>query len=500
MHLSRKPAITMLPGGQSLTFNELNDRCGRLVAALQALGLKEGDRIAFLLANQLEYPVVVLSAQNGGFDHLPLNTHSNDEELSQIISQLKPAAIIASDVFTDKAAALSKQLDSSVVRIMTGRALAGWLRFEDLLKAHEPAALETNDYVGGLLLLSGGSTGIPKIVVRPNANKRGTPRNTGAFAVLPLGSDDTVLIPGSPLYHTMPMGWMVSALDAGAHTIIMERFGNGENVLEAIDRFKVTLLPLVPTMMKRLLDLPKECRERYSVASLKAVMHGTMPTAPDVKRRFLQWIPCTWEGYGMTEGFGMCVISPDDWYRTIASVGKPVNGTRVTIRDSEGNKLPIGKVGTVWFARADDARMSYLGQPEETAACYNELGEGTAFDEGYVDSDGNLFLVGRSKNMMIVGGTNVFPARIENTLTVHDAVSDACVVGVEDNEWGQVPVAVVELTPPHTDCAELRATIIQHCRNSLGSLPTPRRLVVVEQIPRTPTGKVRLSDIHALVN
>lgn len=200
----------------------------------------------------------------------------------------------------------------------------------------------------------------------------------------------------------------------------------------------------------------------------------------------------------MTEGFGMCIIGPDEWLAHPGSVGKAIAGCRVVIRDHDGNEVPTGTVGRIWFARTDGARMSYLGQSEETTACYNEHGEGTAFDCGYIDEEGYLFIVGRDKNMIISGGVNIYPGEIETTLLQHAAVADVCVVGQPDDDLGEAPVAVVQAYG-HA-CEDLAAELAAHCRQSIGRLRMPRQIVFTTQLPREATGKISLGRVRALVN
>jgi acyl-CoA synthetase (AMP-forming)/AMP-acid ligase II len=491
MSSSTRSAVTVVPSGEKLSWNDLRDLSGRFITAMTSLGLDRGSRVALLLANQIEYPVVVLGARNGGFDHLPLNTHCNGSDMESILRQFKPDAIVAAAEFV---AAVEPILDHSVQRIVVGAKKNGWLSYDKLVTQHTPASHSDNAEVGRLFLLSGGSTGCPKIVQRPNAHKRDTARKGGGLAVVPLNHTDTMLVAG-PLYHTMPMGWMIGALEAGAHTVIMQKW-NSELALRSIQDHRVSLLPLVPTMMRRITQLPASVRNRYSASSVKTAFHGTAPCPTSLKREFMQWIPNTWEGYGMTEGFGLTIISPGQWLERPGSVGRPVDGFRVIIRDGQGCEVPAGTVGSIWFRRIDGARMSYVGQPKATAACYNEHGEASALDLGYVDKDGYLFLAGRGKNMLIIGGVNIYPVRIEDALMSHPAVSDACVVGIPHEDLGEVPVAAVV---PTTNQSPSPEELTEHCRQIVGSLATPREVHFVTELPRNATGKILIDQVRTLI-
>lgn len=495
---SDSPAVTEAASGRSVTFTELNRQSQQLGSALQALGLREGDKVAFMLSNQIEFAVVLKAAREGGFDCLPLNTHSNDDELTEIIEQLNPAAVIVDSKFAAAAAALTNQLSPHVHRIMVGNLeVDGWHSFEALLGTQECQAPTTPAQKGRLLLLSGGSTGTPKIIVKPHSKLRGPGSSPKKTSPLTPVSGDVVLLP-APLYHAMPVRWLASALGARAHVVLMEQ-RSGEGILEAVSAFRVTVLPLTPTMMKRMLDVPEEQRKLHDMSSLRMVIHGGAPCPQNMKQSFMEWIRCVWELYGMSEGFGGTMLSPDGWRQKPGSVGKPIEGSRIVIRNDDGDELPVGEVGIVWFAHPPGGQMAYLGRKEETDACYNEHGEGTALDNGFVDEDGYLFLVGRSKNVLNVGGAKVFPTRIEAVLERSSAVADVCVVGIPHDDLGEVPAAVIELSQNTPACTALEESLAALCRNSLGGLATPRRWTFVEKIPRTPTGKIQLSTIQALV-
>lgn len=495
---SEGPAVTICPSGQTLTHRQLHELASQFAHLLVNSGQPNKGRIAFLLANQIEYPVAVCGARQAGFDHLPLNTHSSASELLEILQQFSPQVVVVSDRYIALAQTLRAQL-SNVRFIVTGTAPSGWENFDDLLEAQPttPVVAKSN---GRLLLLSGGSTGTPKIVVRPNAQRADAPRAGGALGFLPITSSSTLLLP-APLYHTMPMGWMIGGLEAGLHVVIMQRW-DAEHALAAIERHRVTFVALVPTMMSRLLDLPEVVRSRYDLSSLVAIVHGAAPCPTHVKYEVLKWLPESvevYEAYGSSEGFGMCRIGRKEWQQRPGSVGLPLPDSRVVIRDFDGNELPHGEIGVVWFARADGARMSYLGRPDETAEVYNQHGEGSSGDMGRLDEDGHLYLTGRAKNMLIVGGANVFPDQVADVLATHPAVQDVAVTGTPHPDLGEVPVALVELRPGIVATDKLSLELAAWCRVQTCSTACPREFVVVDAIPRLATGKLNLRAVSALV-
>jgi long-chain acyl-CoA synthetase len=495
---SDKPAVTIWPTGQSLTHGQLDELSNQFAHLLLESGNPNEGGIAFLLANQIEYPVTVCGARKAGLDHLPLNTHSPANELLEILRQFQPRVIVVDHRYLEKAAVLREHLVGTRF-IVTGALATDWESY-DLLMDNQSAAPVEPTSGGRLLLLSGGSTGVPKIVIRPNADRTDTPRNGGALAFLDIEDTSTLLLP-APLYHTMPMGWMVGGLEAGLHVVIM-RYWDTKRALEAIQQHRVTFAALVPTMMGRLVELPRDTRDGYDISSLKAIVHGAAPCPTHVKHAVLDWLPETvevYEAYGSSEGFGMCRLGRNEWLQRPGSVGLPIQGSRVMIRDDDGNELPTGEIGVVWFARPDGARMSYLGRPTETAEVYNRFGEGSSGDMGRLDEDGYLYLTGRRKNMLIVGGVNVFPDQIANLLAAHPAVQDAAVTGVPCSDLGEMPVALVELGAGHIGSPDLIGELTDWCRARACSTSSPRRIIFVNAIPRLETGKLNLRAIPALV-
>lgn len=493
---SDNPAVTIWPTGQSITHGQLDELTNQFAHLLLDGGTPKGG-VAFLLANQIEYPIAVCGARRAGFDHLPLNTHSPANELLEVLRQFEPQVVVVDHRFLNKAAVLRQHLASTRF-IVTGAPAAGWESYDSLMSS-QPITPVENSRVGRLLLLSGGSTGVPKIVVRPNADRADTPRNGGALAFLPINDRSTLLLP-APLYHTMPMGWMIGGLEAGLHVVIMQRWIT-EQALEAIQRFRVTFAALVPTMLGRLLELPRHVRDNYDLSSLQAIVHGAAPCPTHVKYGVLEWLPETvevYEAYGSSEGFGMCRIGRHEWLRRPGSVGQSLPGSRVVIRDLDGTELPAGEIGVVWFERADGARMSYLGRPDATAEVYNEYGEGSCGDMGRLDEDGYLYLTGRVKNMLIVGGANVFPDQIADALSTHPAISDVAVTGVPDDDLGEIPVALVQLQPGSM-MADLANELSAWYKERACSTGCPRRFVVVDSLPRLATGKLDLRALPALV-
>ena len=266
-----------------------------------------------------------------------------------------------------------------------------------------------------------------------------------------------------------------------------ERFDPVE-FLEAIERHRVTLAQVVPTHMVRLLKLPEVDRTRFDLSSLEILVHAAAPCPPDVKRAVIEWLgPIVYEYYSGSEGVGFCAIGPDEWLAHPGSVGRSLLGA-VHIVDSDGNEVPPRTEGQVLFEVP--ARFEYHGDPEKTAAAFDERGWGSLGDMGWVDEEGYLYLTDRVSNMIISGGVNIYPREVEDALVLHPGVADVAVIGVPDPEMGEAVRAIVQPADPAVDRAALEAELIAFCRERIAHFKCPRSVVFTDDLPRLPTGKI----------
>jgi long-chain acyl-CoA synthetase len=257
-------------------------------------------------------------------------------------------------------------------------------------------------------------------------------------------------------------------------------------VLQAIEQHAVTSTFMVPTQFVRLLRLPAERRGRFDLSSLRMVVHGSAPVAPDTKRAMIEWLgPVLYEFYGGTEGGGVSIDSPT-WLAHPGSVGRPRAGLQLEIRDEAGVGVAAGVEGQIWFN--DGRAFDYKDDPAKTAGAV-QSGWFTLGDIGYLDDEGFLFLCDRRADVVISGGVNVYPAQIEAVLLAHPGVADCCVVGVPDDEWGESLRAVVQPVAGAEAGAGLAAELLAACRAALAGYQVPRAVDFVD-VPRTETGKL----------
>ena len=269
----------------------------------------------------------------------------------------------------------------------------------------------------------------------------------------------------------------------------MERFDPDE-ALALIERHRVTHSQWVPTMFIRMLKLPAEVRERYDVSSLQVAIHAAAPCPVAVKQQMIEWWgPVLHEYYAGTEGNGFVYCDSAAWLAHPGTVGSALVGT-VHIVDDDGEELPPGERGTVYFGGG--AEFSYHNDPEKTAASRDARGRGwsTLGDVGYVDEDGFLYLTDRKAYMIITGGVNVYPQEAENVLALHPKVADVAVLGVPNDDFGEEVKAVVEPISMDDAGPELERELIAYCREHLADVKCPRSVDFRAELPRHPTGKL----------
>ena len=292
----------------------------------------------------------------------------------------------------------------------------------------------------------------------------------------------------APIYHSAPQASVACALRLGATSVIMERF-DPEQYLALIEQHRITHSQVVPTMFSRMLKLPADVRERYDVSSLEVVIHAAAPCPVPVKQAMIDWFgPILVEYYGATEANGFTWCDSEQWLAHPGTVGAPVLG-KLLILDDDGNEVPTGETGTVWFEGATN--FTYYHDEAKTAESRDESGQrSTVGDVGYVDDDGYLYLTDRKTYMIISGGVNIYPQEAENLLVTHDKVLDAAVIGVPNEDLGEEVKAVVQPMPDVEPGPELERELLAFCAEHLARFKCPRSIDFEDELPRLPTGKL----------
>ncbi|MEM7218946.1 MAG: acyl-CoA synthetase [Pseudomonadota bacterium] len=489
-------AVTNTATGATLTWRELNDASNRVAQLLADRGLGPGDHVALLMENRLAYFSLAWGVLRSGMYLTCINRYLTVDEAAYIVADSGSVALFASGELASSAE-LAAAIPTCPHRfcMADGETPAG---FDDLdaALAAMPATPIANELQGDTMLYSSGSTGRPKGIKRPLSGAPITAGIPGVDRANPYGIDhDTRYLSPAPLYHAAPFGFCMRTLSLGGSVYMMERF-DALASLENIDRYGITHSQWVPTMFVRMLKLPAADRDRHDLSTHRVAVHAAAPCPVDVKQQMMDWWgPVLWEYYAGTERNGSTIIGPEEWLANPGSVGK-VRGAVLHICDEEGNELPTGEAGLVYFEQPQRS-FEYHNAPEKTSSATHPLHDNwtSLGDVGYVNDAGYLFLTDRKAFMIISGGVNIYPREIEDALIMHPRVRDVAVFGVPNADFGEEVKAVVEIDGAFdNDDDEARQTLcddlLDHSRAHLAGYKVPRSIDFIDEMPRLPTGKL----------
>jgi long-chain acyl-CoA synthetase len=472
------------------TFSELNGRANALVRFLRSQGIGEGDAVAVVSKNRPEFLETYAAALRSGIRFTPVNFHLTGEEAGYIIDNCEARAVVYdADLGTGVDAV--EQASGCAVRLCVGGRIGGFTPFDDALAGMDGSDIE-DPVRGSQMLYTSGTTGRPKGVYRRQPPAARTPTQS-----LSGGAPGDVNLCTGPAYHAAPLAFNVtSPLNAGATIVMMDKWDALET-LRLIEQYGVTHTHMVATMFHRLLQLPQDQRDEYDLSSLKFVIHGAAPCPVHVKKAMIDWLgPIIWEYYAATEGGNNFLIDSETWLEKPGSVGRSSTPENTRIIDDEGNDVPQGEMGYIYFRAPEVGRFEYFKAPEKTAESYR--GDWfTLGDMGYLDEEGYLFLSGRSAETIISGGVNIYPQEVDEALLSHEAVLDVCTVGVPNDEWGEEVKAVVQLVEGREPSEDLADEIISHARRHLAAFKCPRSVDFVDDLPRLPSGKIQRRLVRA---
>ncbi|WP_428499776.1 AMP-binding protein [Pseudonocardia sp.] len=487
----QRPAMIEATRGEVRTYADLDDRSARLATLLRARGVDPGETVLVVLGNDVRWGEITWACWRSGLYLGAANRHLTGPELVPILQDADPRVIVTStDLLVGlRSAARDAGLPDTVLWLVTDDG------YDEALAAtpRDRGLVET---AGGRLLFSSGTTGRPKPFRVPPSDVHPAQvpvRSAGLMRSLEFDDTGNVLLVPGPAYHAGPLGFLQSLHQLGGTVVLMERF-DPEAALAAIEQYRVTHSQWVPTMFVRLLRLPAEVRARYDLSSHRVAVHAAAPCPPAVKRAMLDWWgPIVHEYYGASEGYGRTTIGPHEWLAHPGSVGRPV-GSTVHIADDAGRLLPAGEVGTVWFAKPGAAVP--VRAADGSADLAATPGWGAVGDLGRLDDDGYLHLTGRRGQTIITGGVNVYPREVEDVLVTHPAVADVAVLGVPDPEFGEQVKAVVVAEDPAAAGPALADELVTFCRERLAGFKCPRSVDLVDALPRSDAGKIRLQTLR----
>lgn len=502
IHAQNKPeAIALIDAasGLAISYAELEARANRAAHALRRLGLNNGDAVALCCDNRPEFVDIYWAAQRAGLVLVAVSSRLKASEIAYIVNDSAARVVLISSAMADTARDVAAIRDEmpGLADIVTIGDVAGFQDFNALCAA-EPATPVADEQIGGRMTYSSGTTGRPKGILYPSVE--GTPiqeqpaaRVFGTFYHL---NDQTTYLSPAPLYHASPMAFVTAVQALGGTAVMMKKF-DAEELLGAIERWRVTCVQVVPTMFIRLLKLPEDVRARYDLSSLETVIHAAAPCPIPVKRAMIEWLgPIIEEFYAGSEGNGHVKINSEEWLRKPGSVGRAVVG-EIHICDDDGHELPVGEIGTIYFGGGRP--FAYHNDEGKTASSRNPLRPdwSTMGDVGRLDEDGYLFLSDRKDFMIISGGVNIYPQEVENLLITHPAVADVAVLGVPNADFGEEVKAVVQPADWEQAGDALAQELIAFCKANLADVKCPRSVDFDPALPRTDTGKLFKKEIKA---
>ena len=484
-----KPAFIMGGSGEMVTYRQLDERSNQGAQLFRSLGLQKGDHIGLMLENNRHFLEICWAAQRSGIVFTPISTHLMKAETAYILENCGAKLFIGSAALADRAEEIRSEAVGVQHFYMVGGIRAGYESWEEGVDAQSEEPID-DQASGTPMLYSSGTTGKPKGVFLPPASEEfdnSHPLEKTLGLLFGFG-EETVYLSPAPLYHAAPLHYNMMNLSMGGTSVIMEKF-DPEMALKLIEEHRVTHSQWVPIMFIRMLKLPEEVRQRYDLGSMQCAIHSAAPCPVETKEKMIDWWgPVIMEYYSASEGIGFTVIDSNAWLAHKGSVGQSLLGP-MHVLDDDGNELPNGEVGTVYF-EGEHARFKYHNEPDKTASAFNDKGWGTTGDVGYVDEEGYLYLTDRKHFMIISGGVNIYPQEIENLLITHDKVADVAVFGIPNEEFGEEVKAVVEPMNWADATDEVAIELMEWLRDRLSHIKLPRSLDFHEKLPRMDNGKL----------
>lgn len=484
-------ALAMVFAERQQTFAQLADRVARLAGALRHIGVKPGDRVGILAMNSDRYVECFFAIWWLGAVANPVNTRWSVPEIIYSLDDCATSVLVVDDAFVAMADAIRKGARALGTVIYQGEKPTPehMLGYEDILRAAAPVEdTRCGDGELAVICYTGGTTGAAKGVMLSHGNLWASAIARIAEASVPR---DSVTLHVTPMFHVAGLGGIVTHGIVGGTNVILPSF-NPVAVLAAIERYKISHIMLVPTMIQMLLEHPSF--KEHKLDSLKRVVYGASPIAEAVLDRALVQLPGVefMQSYGMTEASPVVALNPPENHTAegrkrgkLRAAGKATYCVEIRIVDADGLDVPRNTVGEI-AVRGPNIMQGYWNKPKETAAALRG-GWFYTGDGAYMDEDGYIFVVDRMKDMIISGGENVYSGEVENAIGQYPAVAACAVVGIPSEEWGESVHAVIVLKPGQSATVE---EIRAHCRTLIAGYKCPKTVQFQAELPLSAAGKV----------
>lgn len=475
-------ALGLVDERGEITFGELDRRSNALARAWREKEVDEHSVVALLCRDHRGLVEGMAAAGKLGASVVLMNTGFGARQLAEVAEREGVTDIVFDEEFTDTAAALPLEI----------RRYVAWsddpdaeLSLEQMIEATSGDPLPLPSSPGSFVMLTSGTTGVPKGAQRQVRSPLAPAQFLDRIPLRPGG----VTVLAAPIFHGTGLSQFLMSIALGSATVLRRRF-DPEAALAAVEKYDGTAIVLVPTMLQRVLDLGPETLNRYETSSLRIVLTAGSALPPDLGNRACEAFgDVLYNLYGSTECSFAAVAMPEDWHAAPGTVGLPPVGCRVEIYTSEGTRVfePHEK-GTVYIGSG----MQFAGYTG--GGSKDEInGLLSSGDVGHFDEAGRLFIDGRADDMIVSGGENVYPGEVENVLMEHPLITEAAVLGVPDDDFGQRLKAFVVIEPD----ADLSSTEIRdHVKSNLARFKVPREVTFLDQLPRNPTGKLLRGELR----
>jgi fatty-acyl-CoA synthase len=485
-----KEAVRDLGTGRSFTYADLDRRADAMAAHLGSLGIGRGDRVAVLALNGVEYFDIQFACARTGSICVLLNWRLTVSELEYIVSDSSPMLLVHDTSFAAAAAELQRRCSiATLLEIDGGRPDSA---YEAALAVHhgergEREVLTHDDVV--TIMYTSGTTGLPKGAMITHGMNFWNCVNLGIPAGVGL---DTVHLNVLPLFHTGGLNcYSNPVLHAGGTVVILQQFEPGETLRVLGDpAHGITHFFGVPAPYQFMMQHPDF--DTTDLSRLRIAGVGGAPCALAIMERWMERGVLLSQGFGMTETSPAAIfLDPGEALRKLGSTGKALMHTEFRVVNEAGDDCGADEVGELWVA-GPHITPGYWNKPEATASAFEGRWLKTG-DAARVDDEGFVYIVDRWKDMYISGGENVYPAEVENVLYQIPGVAEAAVIGVPNDKWGEVGLAVLALAPgAHVD----RASVVEHCVSRLAKFKVPNDIAIVDALPRNATGKVLKRELR----
>lgn len=489
-------------------YAELQTRVNKLANGLQGLGVSKGQNVGIMAVNCPEFVELYYATASVGATFVPLNFRAKTEELTHMVNEADVGTLIIGERYWPIYEQIKDDLPGVVNVIGLDFEPSDAIGYESLIASNEdiPVFTEVDDSDPTLLIYTSGTTSLPKGVVLSYQALTALVVNTQAPAD-PVADQEVVLV-AAPFFHIAGATTMMSAVFSGRRLVVLPQF-TPETWLDAVDTEGVTHAFVVPTMLKRMMEY--ENFDNYSLKTLQLITYGAAPMPYDVVRAAVEIFPPRGIGllnaYGQTEATGsLTYLGPDDHHlngtpeendkkiQRLRSVGKTMPDVDVAILAPDGRRLEGDEEGEICIA-GDRVMKGYNKREDDTEAAIHDGWLHTG-DVGKIDEDGYLFITGRLKDMIIRGGENISTAEIENVLEDHPGIAEAAVIGVKDNDWGEVVKAIVVAGAKQEVPSE--GDLTDYVKSRLASYKAPAIYKWVDELPRNHLGKILKTDLRDL--